>query len=731
MLKHIYLLIFLFILTQNVLAKQTRYVKVGAQLVEQAEKTYLAINFKNEKGWHTYWKNPGDAGLAIDVNFSNELQQINLKALEWPVPKRYIEQGNLWAYGYSGVYSLFYHLNPDHIKTLQKNEIKLTAKWLVCLDICIPEKHELMLRLNGKKLVVKNSEVTRPVSDLVQSLNQLPQLVAMPETIELYLNQASDQSKELVLNATIRNFDPESFDYSRNLLTPFPAAPFGFKHEYLYYDSTNQILYAKFPIEWDGDLQEPAIDFPVSGSFAQNYSMRFILNLGVGKSVIIEQDFNQFSTAGQKSLDEFYSGLTQLNDKPEKKIIKKDATNQLNSLLLPLIFAFLGGLILNLMPCVLPVISFKLFGLIAHNDESPKKILKHNLIYTLGVVSTFWLLAAIIIIIKNSGEQIGWGFQLQSPIFVAMTIIVLFILSLNLFGLFEFKTPLGKKLGTKELKRGFTGDFLSGVFATILSTPCSAPFLGSALTFAFTTTNINSFIVFTMIGIGLAFPFIMTGIFPATIKMLPKPGAWMEKLKQFLGLTLLLTIIWLYDVLVNLVDFSLLGIYFNTLLALIFFAIYFTHKIAPRSAFRHLFKAIAVLFFIYMLNLNLFEQPAPSSIAQNRSGELGWDIFSQARLDQEKQAQNYVFIDFTAKWCLTCKVNKKMVLETDDFKKLAIDKKLTLLVGDWTKKDDHITRWLKQYDVVGVPAYFIQTPEGRIIPLGEIISVDKIRAHIK
>ena len=241
------------------------------------------------------------------------------------------------------------------------------------------------------------------------------------------------------------------------------------------------------------------------------------------------------------------------------------------------------------MPCVLPVISLKLFGLIIHSNETKKQILKHNLSYTAGVLASFLILGAAVVILKASGDQIGWGFQLQSPLFVLTMMIILLVMALNMLGLFEFVTPGGKHLGNAEIKKGMGGDFINGVLATILSTPCSAPFLGTALTFAFTTSYLNIFLIFIAVGIGLSFPFLLTGFFPALIKFLPKPGLWMENLKRLLGLSLILTAIWLYDVFFAILSHEALGLYINTLFALIIFAFYFRKHMSKNRLFNAIF----------------------------------------------------------------------------------------------------------------------------------------------
>jgi len=373
---------------------------------------------------------------------------------------------------------------------------------------------------------------------------------------------------------------------------------------------------------------------------------------------------------------------------------------------------------------VLPVISLKLFGLIRHRNYSRKQLLKHNISYAAGVISTFMGLAGVIAGLKATGEEVGWGFQLQSPIFIFSMMLVLFVLSLNLFGLFEFFTPGGSKFGSAKTKEGFIGDFFGGVLTTILSTPCSAPFLGTALTFAFTTSLSTIFLMFFFIGLGLSFPFLLTALIPKSLAIFPKPGVWMEKLKYFLGFSMLATVIWLYDVFINLVNYDAISWRINFIFALWFFAFFFMKKISNN-------KALLIAVFLIPLVQTVFAmkdlelRPASGAIFPKESL---WQQWSEAKLKEE--SGKLVFMDFTAQWCLTCKVNKKLVLETEAFEKLTKKHNLTLLRADWTKRDDNITQYLKRYGAVGVPAYFVQKINGEVVFLGETISIRKIEKSL-
>jgi thiol:disulfide interchange protein len=668
----------------------------------------LVVTINHDSGWHTYWKNPGDAGIASTFKFSKDT-----KAYEWPVPTKHIEAGDILTIGYSEVDHFFFDDIPG--------AIDLKVGVLICKDICIPG--EANLKLGDKEQFTSNRAASSYASsELEKAFAELPKEIKLPSGFEYYLTREKDQPK-LTLHYSIKNFNVAKLPKELNLLTGFPQAPWGYKRESLFVK--DGILYGKTEIEWDGEYQEPPVNLPASGHFDKPYELKFLMNAPETKRAdIVTLKVQDFSVA-TPSLNDFYKNLKPFDGKSTGAVA--GLVEEKNGLIEYLLFAFLGGLILNLMPCVLPVISIKLFGLIKHKSLPRKQIITHNLSYTAGVISTFMALGGVIAGIKATGEEIGWGFQLQSPGFILVMMLILFVLSLNLFGLFEFVTPGGAKLGSTELKEGFAGDFFSGVLTTILSTPCSAPFLGTALTFAFTTSTFNIFLMFFFIGFGLAFPFLLTAFFPATLNIFPRPGAWMEKLKYFLGLSLVVTVIWLYDVFVSLVNFEAVSWKLNILFALWFFAFFFAQKISKsRPAQILVFMLPVALTVMAIQNLPMRPEASGEAIAKSESN---WKSWSEQKLTEEKG--NLVFMDFTAEWCLTCKVNKKLVLETDSFNELAKKYKVSLLRADWTKRDDNITQFLKRYNVVGVPAYFVQKPDGQIVSLGETISLGKIKDHLK
>ena len=694
------------------------------------EKNLLAVSFENAPHWHTYWKNPGDAGLPTTVTFTIDGQSVDLVEKEWPTPKKYIEEGDILAFGYENRYHAFYNLPQDFLDRNQGKTLNGQATWLVCKHVCIPGRKNFTTTISDNmKFSVDGDTYTPTISELNEALEKLPQPAQWPIDLDMILSLDSAK-KDLVLYANYSNEVNKQEYAENNLLIPYPRNLLTFKREQLRSDSTD-LLYAKHPIEWDGEYEEPEIDLPADGQFEEPLTLKFLFNdPSDGITKVITKSFNLF-TLDNSGSEQFFTSLKTLTssqvDSGEEAAIA--STQDSRSLWSFLLLAFLGGLILNVMPCVLPVITLKLYGMIQHQGESRKRIFRHNLFYTLGILSTFALLGASVLILKNAGETVGWGFQLQSPRFVLLMIIILFIFSLNLFGLFEFATPGGRKLGGVALKDSMLGDFLGGVLATILSTPCSAPFLGTALTFAFTGGDQMIFLVFGFVGLGLAFPFIVTGLFPKTIAFLPKPGMWMDHLKKFLGLTLILTLIWLFDVFGALVDTSIPVLKLHTILALIFFAFFIRATITKRKLPNLLAFTIPLLMVVQLLSSTMSTSNASNGdlMATKQKSGLPWEKWSVTKMEQLRSNKTKTFIDFTAKWCFTCKVNEKLVLDTSAFESLVEEQGITLLLADWTKRDEVIGNWLQSQGLVGVPAYFVINEKGELINLGETITINEIK----
>ncbi|MBT7469758.1 MAG: hypothetical protein HN692_05045 [Candidatus Cloacimonetes bacterium] len=410
---------------------------------------------------------------------------------------------------------------------------------------------------------------------------------------------------------------------------------------------------------------------------------------------------------------------------------EKSNTKQLIKFLL---MAFVGGLILNIMPCVLPVLSIKAMSLVKQSQQDQKQILRSSFAYTAGIVVSFIVMATAIVILKMAGENVGWGFQFQNAGFVTGLLILIFVFALSLFDVFIIRAP-GMQTATKaSMKGGLTGSFLSGIFAVLLATPCTAPFLGAALGFAFSQSAIMIFAIFILIGLGLAFPFILLGIWPKAIKIIPKPGEWMNIFKEIMGFLLFLTAFYLIrslSFLVNNSDFLNLLLY---LIVLGMSAWIYGRFARPEFSKRKQWIAtISAILLAVSLGFVLLDY-APADAHQtedNAHYPRDWQKFSPELLAEYQNNGKSVFLDFGAEWCLTCKTNETSVLFTDKIESAFKKYDVQMLRGDNTKKNDIINEWLAKFDRAGVPLYVLFIDGKAPIVFPEIITKEMILNKLK
>lgn len=391
---------------------------------------------------------------------------------------------------------------------------------------------------------------------------------------------------------------------------------------------------------------------------------------------------------------------------------------------LALLFALLGGLILNLMPCVLPVLSFKVMGL-AQSGESLAKARSHALWYTLGVLVSFAALGLLVIALRSAGQALGWGFQLQQPGFVAVLVYVLIAVGLSLSGVFSIGAGLAGSGQQLTQKSGPAGDFFTGVLACVVASPCTAPFMGPALALAFASSSVTALFIFLALGLGLALPFLLIGYIPALASRLPKPGAWMETFKQVLAFPMYLTAVWLVWVLgkqrgVDAIGWVLAG---AVLLAL---GLWWWERRRFKEGF--VSRALAVLVILASLApVWVVSRMAPMATLAHDESALA---YSKPRLAELREAGRTVFVNMTADWCVTCKANEKAVLGTAHFNDLLQQSNAVYMKGDWTNVDPEITAFLQEHGAVGVPLYvvFHGGEEGEVLPT--VLTSDIVEAAL-
>lgn len=413
------------------------------------------------------------------------------------------------------------------------------------------------------------------------------------------------------------------------------------------------------------------------------------------------------------------------------------AATGFSSLLIFLLMAFLGGLLLNVMPCVLPVLSIKALSLVKQGGENRKQILSSSLLYTAGVIISLLALALIIIIIKASGEQVGWGFQFQNRGFVLVLLTIIFVFALSLFEVFTISAPVMRKSAVSSGKSSAGSHFFSGVIAVLLATPCTAPFLGTAAGFAFSQPAAVILAIFFMVGLGLAFPFILIGFFPAVVSKLPKPGAWMNTFREVMGFLLIGTSVWLVDVLIYQ---STPGYLTNVLIYLTAVAVsaWLYGKLSgPGASTRKRITGIAAAVLITVLTAVFVlggDSPAAfsaeggtSAAVTDNSSYSGWTEFTPEAVNRAVGGDRPVFVAFSAKWCMTCRTNERTVIFTDEVQNFFAESGAVLIHGDYTNKNPEINEWMADFGRAGVPFYtWYPAGSNEAVLLPEIITKSMI-----
>lgn len=399
-------------------------------------------------------------------------------------------------------------------------------------------------------------------------------------------------------------------------------------------------------------------------------------------------------------------------------------------LLLMLSLAFAGGIVLNLMPCVLPVLSLKIFDFVQRAGNKRGRVFAHGLVFTVGTTLSFWVMAGLLLLLRRGGQGLGWGYQLQSPSFLVILCAIFFFFSLHLFGVFEVGY-LFTRIQRGHEQEGLSGSFLAGVTATLVATPCTGPFMGTAMAYAFTQSAAVSFLVFTALALGVSFPYLLLSASPGLHRYLPKPGPWMENLKQFMGFPLLATVIWLAWVFGRQTDIDAMA----SLLGLLLAAGISAWVLGKWMALHHpghirmTAALVALVIFVPSLVFTLYRVqhriPMPSfisktsgagdtncltpssaqGIALRQAQAIAWEPFSPARLSALLAAGKPVFIDFTADWCLTCKVNDNVALNRAEVARRFAEKGVVALKADWTHSDPVITNALAGYGRGSIPLY--------------------------
>jgi thiol:disulfide interchange protein len=635
-----------------------------ASSIAPGQKFRVGVLYHIEPGWHIYWKHPGDSGIATKIEWRLP-EGFKVEELQWPIPVREKEPGDLEVFDYANEVLLFATLVAP--QNLPSGSVDIGAKsdWLVCQSSCVPGKAQLSLQLKTG---------APSASDAVQIFDKYTAL--LPKTLPSDWKATFSRSgKNLQLQVTgIPNNTAIDF---------FPIQP---EEAVIGHVASNS---GKLTIPID---TEPKPINRLDG----------VLVVGSGEN-------------RQGYLIDANSASIGTNQPPV-------ASASFATILQTLGLAILGGLILNVMPCVLPVISLKIFGFVSEAGESPDKAFRLSMAFSLGILSCFALLALTAISLRAAGAQVGWGFQFQDYRFVVAIACLVFAFALNLFGVYEFSVSARSTGGLAKLASGtgYNAAFFQGVFATILATPCTAPFLGTASAFAFAQPAWVTFLVFMFIGLGMASPYLILAINPKWLHYLPKPGRWMLHVKQFMGFLLVATLLWLAWVLGQMKGANAIISLGAVLLVIAIVAWIKGSFWTPVSPLRAKIAAAVSMLVVILFAVGVYG-------FLTKPSQLMWAKFSKNSLDQAVASGRPVFVDFTADWCITCKTNERFAIDTPQVRDAFAKLKVVLLKADWTNGDPEITDILRQHGRAGVPMYLVY-PGGSREPvlLSEVISSQTI-----
>lgn len=610
--------------------------------------------------WHTYWKFPGDAGISTEVKWKLP-EGWKAGEIQWPIPLKLDEPGDIQIYGYHDEILLLQEITPPASLKDANVQLAAEASWLVCEKICIPGSANLKLDLPVAAQNVKANE------EIFSRYRQsLPQSWPNEKVAHASWRREGGELHLTVESTALSNYPATDF-------FPAPGENVVVGHPKVERGADGKIVF-HVPIE-TADKNVSALDGIVVFGQEKNAAGRNAWSLSA--PVI---------SAASPSMPEGFVRY--------------------------LLFGFLGGFILNLMPCVLPVISLKIFGFIQHAGQDRRRILRSGLAFVAGIFSWFIGLALLLIGLKAAGREITWAFQFTNPYFVVAMSAVVLVFALNLFGVFEISLPQFANRGVLgwTAKEGDAGSFFQGVFATVLATPCTAPFLGTALGFAFTQSGWTIFLMFLAIAAGMASPYFLLSAQPAWLRLLPKPGPWMVRVKQLMGFLLLATLLFLLAVLGA--ERGVEGIVWAScfLLTLSLACWMKGSFLIPTASFGSRFISL-VLVLVLVLGGGWYfiaEKFAQAKLVSSETSAHGdWQPFTPALLESELKQGHAIFVDFTAAWCLTCKFNEANVLESgavrDAFHRLGVTK----IKADWTNADPAITKILKQFGRPGVPMYVL------------------------
>jgi thiol:disulfide interchange protein len=675
---------------------------LSADTAKPGDTILVGMDLKMEPGWHTYWKNSGAAGLPTKIEWQLP-PGVTAGEIQWPLPEK-LPPAEVTTYGYENEVILIVPLKIETNFPSGEIDLKANVSWLECKDVCIPANQNVEAKLNVGNEIKESADATT-----IRRWQRIKGTVPSSQDDLHFPFQAWwEQLTNKDLRAVIIRLPHFKTDFVFNVE----------KADFFPYASDQFEVQAPTEIipDTNAEFCLRKIVKKFSGDWPKEISGVVILQKGDLREGI---EIN----------------LSVADKAPVSETISSNETSPLASpsLLQMLLYAFIGGLILNIMPCVLPVIALKILGFVSEAKGSPRRVRALGGIYAVGVLFSFLVLAAIVIGVKAAGHQAGWGMQFGSPIFIVCLTTLVTLVALNLFGVFEV-TLGGRALdtaGNLASRHGASGAFFNGVLATTLATPCTAPFLAPALGFAFSQSAATIILIFLFVGLGLASPYVLLSWNPAWLKFLPKPGSWMEKFKIAMGFPMLATVVWLFNIAAA--SYGKNVLWLGVFLVVVAFAAWIFGEFFQRGRKHKIAAAIVTLILLasgyaFALEKELAwrtampEIDATDSLKESPDG-IAWQRWSPEAVAQARTAGKIVLVDFTADWCLTCQVNKGTSIEIPSVRAKLKEINAVALVGDYTRTPGNITAELNRYNRAGVPLVLVYPKDaGAPIVLPEILT---------
>ena len=665
-----------------------------------------ALRLKIIDHWHTYWRNPGDSGLPTKLKWTLPTG-FTAGEVQWPHPKK-LPLGPLMNYGYEGeVLHLVTIKTPANIKPGEIATFTAKADWLVCADVCIPEEGVLTFSLPAA--------ASAPLPDAGWGKAFSLAAAALPTAI---LGNVSAKIDGLTLRLTAKT------DAMANIsdITFYPYRD----------DVVANAAKQTFTKTADGFQLDVTLAEPFNKEKADD--LKILDGILVANNAPWGAPINAKAVTIAAPVTYSAGTINNINANTGGQIQAKlpETAQPALSLLTALVFAFLGGLVLNLMPCVFPVLGIKVMGFVENAHGNAQLLRRQGVAFFVGVMLSFLLLAGLMLVLRAAGQSIGWGFQLQEPLFVAALAILFFTMALNLSGVFEIGVSLQSAAGNAELKaqkNPLGGAFASGVLATVVATPCMAPGLGASVGFTLGQSAPVALLVFMAIAVGLALPVVLLAFFPALLRYLPRPGAWMETFKQFMAFPLYATVVWLAWVLGSQTgnDGVMLLLVGLTTIALAAW-IYGHWQIAKPAVAAVVGVAITAVGIAAAWAGATTTPPALASATAVSAD--GWIPYAAEKIAELRGEGKAVFVDFTATWCITCQVNKRVALNQDSVVKKMAEANVVRMKADWTRKDEAITKALAAFGRNGVPLYVLYPAKGEAQILPEVLTPSIVIAAV-